>query len=61
MAESTTAAKADAIVTNGSVRTKLHGRDFYESVGSPKVILAPMVDQSEFVRCVSDLAKILLD
>ena len=30
-------------------RTKLHGRAFYESIGSPKVILAPMVDQSEFV------------
>jgi hypothetical protein len=31
-------------------RKKLHGRAFYESLGSPKVILAPMVDQSEFVR-----------
>lgn len=28
---------------------KLHGREFYESIGSPKFILAPMVDQSEFV------------
>ncbi|KAI9739252.1 MAG: hypothetical protein M1834_007465 [Cirrosporium novae-zelandiae] len=27
---------------------KLFGRAFYESLGSPKVILAPMVDQSEF-------------
>ncbi|KAF7550427.1 hypothetical protein G7046_g8016 [Stylonectria norvegica] len=27
---------------------KLHGRAFYESIGSPKFILAPMVDQSEF-------------
>ncbi|KAI9725970.1 MAG: hypothetical protein M1828_002298 [Chrysothrix sp. TS-e1954] len=27
---------------------KLHGRAFYQSIGSPKVILAPMVDQSEF-------------
>ncbi|KAI9839699.1 MAG: hypothetical protein M1838_004311 [Thelocarpon superellum] len=32
------------------VRPKLHGRAFYESLGSPKMILAPMVDQSEFVR-----------
>jgi hypothetical protein len=33
--------------------TKLHGRAFYESIGSPKFIVAPMVDQSEFVRiCV---------
>lgn len=28
---------------------KLHGRAFYESIGSPKYIIAPMVDQSEFV------------
>ncbi|GAB7361844.1 hypothetical protein MBLNU230_g1884t1 [Neophaeotheca triangularis] len=27
---------------------KLEGRAFYESIGSPKHILAPMVDQSEF-------------
>jgi tRNA-dihydrouridine synthase 1 len=31
-------------------RVKLHGRTFYESIGSPKLILAPMVEQSEFVR-----------
>ena len=30
-------------------RRKLEGRAFYESIGSPKLILAPMVDQSEFV------------
>ncbi|TQV99939.1 hypothetical protein V2A60_005358 [Cordyceps javanica] len=28
--------------------TKLHGRAFYESIGSPKFIVAPMVNQSEF-------------
>ena len=28
--------------------TKLHGRAFYESIGSPKHVVAPMVDQSEF-------------
>ena len=27
---------------------KLHGRAFYESLGSPRYVLAPMVDQSEF-------------
>jgi tRNA-dihydrouridine synthase 1 len=30
-------------------RVKLHGRAFYESIGSPKLVLAPMVEQSEFV------------
>jgi len=29
-------------------KPKLHGRAFYESIGSPKYVLAPMVDQSEF-------------
>ncbi|KAF1998338.1 FMN-linked oxidoreductase [Amniculicola lignicola CBS 123094] len=29
-------------------RVKLHGRAFYESIGSPRVVLAPMVEQSEF-------------
>ncbi|KAJ4341285.1 tRNA dihydrouridine synthase [Ascochyta clinopodiicola] len=29
-------------------KAKLHGRAFYESIGSPKLILAPMVEQSEF-------------
>ncbi|KAI9368755.1 hypothetical protein BJX61DRAFT_199843 [Aspergillus egyptiacus] len=27
---------------------KLHGRAFYENIGSPKYIVAPMVDRSEF-------------
>ncbi|ODA80071.1 hypothetical protein RJ55_03029 [Drechmeria coniospora] len=27
---------------------KLHGREFYESIGCPKYVVAPMVDQSEF-------------
>ncbi|KAK3692934.1 tRNA-dihydrouridine synthase 1 [Podospora appendiculata] len=31
-----------------SPKKKLHGRAFYESIGSPKFIVAPMVDQSEF-------------
>lgn len=31
-------------------KKKLHGRAFYESIGSPKYVVAPMVDQSEFVR-----------
>lgn len=32
-----------------SPRPKLHGRAFYESIGSPKLVLAPMVEASEFV------------
>lgn len=31
-------------------KEKLHGRAFYESIGSPRIVLAPMVEQSEFVR-----------
>ncbi|KAI1500703.1 hypothetical protein F5X99DRAFT_385194 [Biscogniauxia marginata] len=29
-------------------KPKLYGRAFYESIGSPKFVVAPMVDQSEF-------------
>jgi len=36
--------------TSNGPRRKLHGRAFYQSIGSPKIVLAPMVDQSEFVR-----------
>ena len=32
-----------------SMSEKLSGRAFYESIGSPKIVLAPMVDRSEFV------------
>ncbi|KAI9166693.1 tRNA-dihydrouridine synthase [Paramyrothecium foliicola] len=32
----------------GPTAAKLHGRAFYESIGSPKFVVAPMVDQSEF-------------
>ncbi|KAM3068804.1 tRNA dihydrouridine synthase [Clarireedia jacksonii] len=41
---------ASEIGSNGAnaPSKKLHGRAFYESIGSPKFILAPMVDQSEF-------------
>jgi len=31
-------------------RRKLQGREFYESIGSPRTVVAPMVDQSELVR-----------
>lgn len=34
--------------TYATMAPKLHGRAFYESIGSPKYVVAPMVDQSEF-------------
>jgi tRNA-dihydrouridine synthase 1 len=39
----------DAAAQENGKRRKLHGRAFYESIGSPKLVLAPMVEQSEFV------------
>ncbi|KAK3302035.1 dihydrouridine synthase-like protein [Chaetomium strumarium] len=39
---------AAASVPPAMRKTKLYGRAFYESIGSPKHIIAPMVDQSEF-------------
>jgi len=43
------AASSNDGTTNPQRTGKLHGRAFYEKIGSPKFILAPMVDQSEFV------------
>ncbi|WYZ40598.1 hypothetical protein EsH8_IV_000939 [Colletotrichum jinshuiense] len=50
MATEATEAPAARLEAEAATATKpkLHGRAFYESVGSPKYILAPMVDQSEF-------------
>lgn len=42
-----------AIVPEGEAKAKIRGRAFYESIGSPKYIVAPMVDQSEFVSALS--------
>ncbi|KAI0011859.1 FMN-linked oxidoreductase [Xylariaceae sp. FL0662B] len=36
------------MASGATPKAKLHGRAFYESIGSPKFVLAPMVDQSEF-------------
>jgi hypothetical protein len=38
--------------TNGGNGGKLHGYAFYESIGRPKFVIAPMVDQSELVSFV---------
>ncbi len=45
-------AHSNGVAASSATKTqaKLHGRAFYESIGSPKLILAPMVEQSEFVR-----------
>lgn len=37
-----------AVLLHNMAPKKLHGRAFYEFIGSPKHIVAPMVDQSEF-------------
>lgn len=50
MASDATATAAAAAPAAAVKKPKLHGRAFYESIGSPKYIVAPMVDQSEFVR-----------
>jgi hypothetical protein len=57
MAPTSTNTSSEDPVTNDTTaafppytKAKLHGRAFYESIGSPKFVLAPMVDQSEFVR-----------
>ena len=39
---------SETVPTSNGHKLKLHGRAFYESIGSPKHVLAPMVDQSEF-------------
>lgn len=38
---------------NGATGSKLHGYAFYESIGRPKFVIAPMVDQSELVSLIS--------
>jgi hypothetical protein len=38
---------------NSNHGRKLFGREFYQSIGSPKYIMAPMVDRSEFVSIPS--------
>ena len=41
--------KFSFVTMAASSTRKLHGRAFYESIGSPKCIVAPMVDRSDFV------------
>ncbi|KAH7401267.1 dihydrouridine synthase-domain-containing protein [Pyrenochaeta sp. MPI-SDFR-AT-0127] len=40
--------ESNGVAQERGKRRKLHGRAFYESIGSPKLVLAPMVEQSEF-------------
>ncbi|KAI5300014.1 hypothetical protein KEM55_000528 [Ascosphaera atra] len=46
VADSSTSSSAE--LRASSAKPKLTGRQFYESIGSPKWIVAPMVDRSEF-------------
>lgn len=43
---------SDMTTSTESTPRKLHGREFYKSIGEPKFVVAPMVDQSEFVRLI---------
>ncbi|KAI1437710.1 FMN-linked oxidoreductase [Xylaria sp. CBS 124048] len=45
---SASASASTSLTTVTATKPKLHGRAFYESLGSPKFVVAPMVDQSEF-------------
>lgn len=44
----TTQQPAQNDTTAPKQKQKLHGRAFYESIGSPRLVVAPMVDRSEF-------------
>lgn len=54
-----TGAEQGAAPATQPTRKKLLGRAFYESIGSPKYIVAPMVDRSEFVRITRDLLSLV--
>ena len=49
----TATAIAGANGATGGIGAKLHGYAFYESIGRPKFVIAPMVDQSELVSLIS--------
>ena len=61
MASDVTQQKAqnDAELPSTQPHKKLLGRQFYESIGSPKYIVAPMVDRSEFVSLQNVIWKVI--
>jgi tRNA-dihydrouridine synthase 1 len=51
--------QSNGVAQENGKKRKLHGRAFYESIGSPKLVLAPMVEQSEFVGLFNPVLLVL--